>query len=74
MLVAHHGYAPVVGLMNRAYKMRAYPTRGQAIRATTLLGVHCDLYNAALQERRDAFAHPSRTRIRPSRQHGPDVK
>lgn len=41
--------------MKRAFKMRAYPTGGQAARAGRLLGVHCEIYNAALQERRDAW-------------------
>lgn len=38
--------------MRRAYKFRAYPTRPQEGRATRLLADHCDLYNAALEERR----------------------
>ncbi|WP_433467776.1 RNA-guided endonuclease InsQ/TnpB family protein [Spirillospora sp. CA-128828] len=29
-----------------------------------MLADHCTLYNAALQERRDAYAHPSQTKIR----------
>ena len=41
--------------MRRAYKLRAYPTRPQETRAHRLLHDHCDLYNAALQERRDAW-------------------
>ena len=41
--------------MKRAYKLRAYPTRPQEGRAVRLLADHCDLYNAALQERRDAW-------------------
>ena len=41
--------------MKRAYKLRAYPTRPQAGRAVRLLADHCDLYNAALQERREAW-------------------
>jgi putative transposase len=39
----------------RAFKFRAYPTRPQQGRAVRLLADHCDLYNAALQERRDAW-------------------
>lgn len=35
--------------------MRCYPTDGQAARATRLLASHCEMYNAALQERRDAW-------------------
>jgi len=41
--------------VKRAYKLRAYPTRPQEGRATLLLRDHCDLYNAALQERREAW-------------------
>jgi putative transposase len=41
--------------MRKAYKLRAYPTRPQEARAVRLLRDHCDLYNAALQERRDAW-------------------
>ncbi|HEY4792155.1 MAG TPA: helix-turn-helix domain-containing protein, partial [Actinomycetes bacterium] len=40
--------------MRRAYKFRAYPTVSQEGRAVRLLRDHCDLYNAALEERRDA--------------------
>jgi putative transposase len=41
--------------VKRAYKLRAYPTRPQEGRAVQLLADHCDLYNAALQERREAW-------------------
>jgi len=41
--------------VRRAYKLRAYPIRPQEGRAVRLLADHCDLYNAALQERRDAW-------------------
>jgi putative transposase len=41
--------------MRRAYKLRAYPTGAQEGRAVRLLRDHCDLYNAALQERREAW-------------------
>ena len=41
--------------MRRAYKFRAYPTVSQEGRAVRLLRDHCDLYNAALEERRDAW-------------------
>jgi putative transposase len=41
--------------VKRANKLRAYPTRPQEGRALRLLADHCDLYNAALQERRDAW-------------------
>ena len=41
--------------MKRAYKFRAYPTGQQEGRAVRLLADHCDLYNAALEERREAW-------------------
>ena len=41
--------------MRRALKFRAYPTRSQEGRAVRLLADHCDLYNAALEERREAW-------------------
>jgi putative transposase len=42
-------------LVRRAYAFRAYPTRPQEGRAVKLLRDHCDLYNAALEERREAW-------------------
>ncbi len=41
--------------VRRAYVFRAYPTRPQEGRAVRLLRDHCDLYNAALEERREAW-------------------
>ena len=41
--------------MKRGFKFRAYPTRPQEGRAVRLLRDHCDLYNAALEERREAW-------------------
>ena len=41
--------------MRRAFEFRAYPTRPQEARAVRLLADHCDLYNAALEERREAW-------------------
>jgi putative transposase len=41
--------------MRRAFKFRAYPTDPQEGRAARLLADHCDLYNAALEERREAW-------------------
>jgi putative transposase len=41
--------------VRRAYKFRAYPTQPQQGRAAQLLADHCDLYNAALEERREAW-------------------
>jgi putative transposase len=41
--------------LRRAYKFRAYPTRPQEGRSARLLRDHCGLYNAALEERREAW-------------------
>ena len=41
--------------MRRAYKFRMRPTAGQHLRLAACLDAHRELYNAALQERRDAY-------------------
>ncbi len=41
--------------MKRSYKLRAYPTKPQQGRANRLLAAHCELYNAALEERIEAW-------------------
>jgi putative transposase len=41
--------------IRRAYKYRLYPTRGQAEKLERVLDWCRELYNAALQERRDAY-------------------
>ncbi len=41
--------------MRRAYKFRLRPTKGQHLRLQACLDDHRELYNAALQERRDAY-------------------
>lgn len=43
--------------MIRAYKFRLYPTSKQQDRLRAMLDDHRFLYNAALQERRDAWTH-----------------
>ncbi|MER6532188.1 transposase, partial [Streptomyces sp. NPDC001508] len=50
--------------MIRAYKFLLRPTKGQERALTEMLGDHCSLYNGALQERRDAYRHSSRTSIK----------
>ncbi|MDQ0955615.1 putative transposase [Streptomyces phaeochromogenes] len=50
--------------MIRAYKFLMRPTVGQAIALAAMLADHCSLYNGALQERRDAYRHVSRTSVR----------
>ncbi len=52
--MTHTDYTDPVQV-RRAYKFRAYPTRPQEDRAARLLADHCDLYNAALEERREAW-------------------
>jgi putative transposase len=48
----------------RAYKFLMRPTVGQTIALGEMLRDHCSLYNGALQERRDAYCHPSKTTVR----------
>ncbi|MFE2317724.1 RNA-guided endonuclease InsQ/TnpB family protein [Streptomyces sp. NPDC059441] len=50
--------------MIRAYKFLMRPTVGQAAALGEMLRDHCSLYNGALQERRDAYRHVSRTSIK----------
>jgi putative transposase len=47
--------------MRRSFRFRLRPTRGQQQRLTAMLAAHCDLYNAALQERRDAWRRDGRS-------------
>lgn len=42
--------------MFRSYSLRLKPTKRQREELTAILALNCDLYNAALQERRDAWA------------------
>jgi putative transposase len=42
-------------VLNRSYKIRLYPTTDQAIKLSQTLDLCRELYNAALQERRDAW-------------------
>ena len=50
--------------MRRAYKFLLRPTSKQAQALGEMLRDHCALYNGALQERRDAYRHVSKTSIR----------
>ena len=43
------------GGVRRAYKFRLRPTRGQHLRLRACLDDHREMYNASLQERRDAY-------------------
>ena len=49
--------------MHRAYKFLLRPTVRQAQALGEMLRDHCSLYNAALQERRDAYRHVSKTSV-----------
>ncbi|MET7986508.1 transposase [Streptomyces sp. NPDC005281] len=49
--------------MIRAYKFLLRPTVRQAQALSEMLRDHCSLYNGALQERRDAYRHPSKTSV-----------
>ena len=48
--------------MRRAYVFRLHPTKRQHVTLAACLESHRELYNAALQERRDAWSH-SKSRI-----------
>ncbi|MFI7634953.1 RNA-guided endonuclease InsQ/TnpB family protein [Nonomuraea sp. NPDC049400] len=50
--------------MHRSFKFLLRPTTHQEQALRAMLADHCTLYNAALQERRDAYCHPSKTTIR----------
>ncbi|RGD62580.1 transposase [Kitasatospora xanthocidica] len=50
--------------MIRTYKFLMRPTVGQQQALSEMLRDHCSLYNGALQERRDAYRHASRTTVR----------
>ncbi|MYR56162.1 transposase [Streptomyces sp. SID625] len=50
--------------MIRAYKFLLRPTARQVVALGEMLRDHCSLYNAALQERRDAWRHASKTTVR----------
>ena len=42
-------------MIRKTYKYRIYPSKAQVTRLNTTLALCCELYNAALQERRDAY-------------------
>ncbi|MFI9383103.1 RNA-guided endonuclease InsQ/TnpB family protein [Kutzneria sp. NPDC052558] len=50
--------------MRRSFKFLLRPTSKQATALTQMLVDHWSLYNAALQERRDAYRHVSKTTVR----------
>jgi len=48
----------------RSFKFLLRPTSKQSDALTAMLNDHRAMYNAALQERRDAYRHPSKTTVR----------
>jgi putative transposase len=58
------------GIVRRAYVFRLRPTARQHVALAACVESHRELCNAALQERRDAWAH-SKTRIRYGDQSAP---
>ncbi|MEV6611104.1 transposase [Kutzneria sp. NPDC051319] len=50
--------------MRRSFKFLLRPTGKQSTALTEMLRDHCSLYNGALQERRDAHRHLSKTTVR----------
>ena len=56
--------------MRRTFKFQLRPTAHQVVSLTACLDAHRDLYNAALQERRDAYRHPSKTSVKYGDQSG----
>ncbi|MFE5919176.1 RNA-guided endonuclease InsQ/TnpB family protein [Streptomyces sp. NPDC056468] len=50
--------------MHRAYKFLLRPTVRQRHALEEMLRDHCSLYNGALQERRDAYGHTSKTSVK----------
>lgn len=61
---ARHGLFPkdvspfslfLMPMAQKTYKFRLYPTKKQAQKLSDWLSLSCELYNAALQERRDAY-------------------
>ncbi|MEU0392269.1 transposase [Streptomyces sp. NPDC006208] len=56
--------------MIRAYKFLMRPTVGQQAALGEMLRDHCSLYNGALQERRDAYRHASKTSVKYGQQSG----
>ena len=48
-------------MIQRSYTYRLYPTKTQAAVLTEMLGAFCDLYNAALQQRIEAYRRQRKT-------------
>jgi len=48
-------------MVQRSYKYRLYPSEAQSVVLTEMLGAFCDLYNAALQQRIEAYRRQHKT-------------
>ena len=48
-------------MIQRSYKYRLYPSKAQSVVLTDMLGAFCDLYNAALQQRIEAYRRQRKT-------------
>ena len=48
-------------MSNKTFQYRIYPTKNQETILTRWLGLCCETYNAALQERRDAYRMASKS-------------
>ena len=48
-------------MIQRSYKYRLYPNKAQSVALTEMLGAFCDLYNAALQQRIEAYRRQHKT-------------
>lgn len=48
-------------MIQRSYKYRLYPSKAQSVVLTEMLGAFCDLYNAALQQRIEAYRRQRKT-------------
>lgn len=48
-------------MIQRSYKYRLYPNKAQSVVLTEMLGAFCDLYNAALQQRIEAYRRQHKT-------------
>lgn len=48
-------------MTQRSYKYRLYPSKAQSLALTEMLGAFCELYNAALQQRIEAYRRQRKT-------------
>lgn len=48
-------------MIQQSYKYRLYPSKTQSVALTEMLDAFCDLYNAALQQRIEAYRRQHKT-------------